>query len=118
MGVRPTSMEASVIAGPDPDRTMRITAEVDENLGAEVFVHHTLNLRPVITPDVEELLADAGQTPESLGNTTEFVARISSDVDVTKGEQLDVVIDTGKLYFFDPKSGGRIGARSATAAAG
>ena len=118
MGVRPTSMEASVIAGPDPDRTMRITAEVDENLGAEVFVHHTLNLRPVITPDVEELLADAGQTPESLGDTTEFVARISSDVDVTKGEQLDVVIDTRKLYFFDPKSGGRIGARSATAAAG
>ena len=118
MGIRPSSMEASVIAGPDPDKTMRIIAEVDENLGAEVFVHHTLNLRPVITPDVEELLADAGKTPESLGDTTEFVARISSDVEVTKGEHLDVVIDTEKLYFFDPKSGGRIGARTPAAAAG
>ncbi len=118
MGVRPSSMEASVIAGPDPDRTMRIIAEVDENLGAESFVHHTLNLRPVITPDVEELLADAGKTPESLGDTTEFVARINSDVQVTKGQQLDVVIDTSKLYFFDPKSGHRIGARTPAAAAG
>ncbi len=81
-------------------------------------VGETLNLRPVITLDVEELLADAGKTPESLGDTTEFVARISSDVEVAKGQQLDVVIDTGKLYFFDPRSGGRIGARTPAAAVG
>ena len=80
-------------------------------------VGETLNLRPVITLDVEELLAYAGQTPESLGDTMEFVARSSSDAD-TKGERLDVVIDTGKLYRFDPKSGDRMGARTAAAAAG
>ena len=117
MGLRPSSMEAASIAGADPDRTVHMTVEVDENLGAESYVHSTLDARPVVTPDIEELLADTGQTAESLGDSTEFVARISSDVRVDKGQPLDVVVDTAKLYFFDPSSGARVGAKATAAAA-
>jgi multiple sugar transport system ATP-binding protein len=117
MGVRPSSMEAAEIAGADPDRTIHMTVEVDENLGAESYVHTTLDARPVVTPEIEELLADTGQTAESLGDSTEFVARINSDVRVETGQALDVVVDTAKLYFFDPSSGDRIGAKATATAA-
>jgi multiple sugar transport system ATP-binding protein len=117
MGVRPSSMEAAQIAGADPDRTVHMTVEVDENLGAESYVHTTLDARPVVTPEIEELLADTGQTAESLGDSTEFVARINSDVRVTTGQALDVVVDTAKLYFFDPSSGDRVGAKATATAA-
>jgi multiple sugar transport system ATP-binding protein len=117
LGIRPTATEAAAKAGSDPDRTMRLTVEVDENLGSETFIHHTLHVRPVVTPDIEELLADTGRSPEELGDTTDFVARISSDVPIEKGAPVDVVIDTSKLYFFDPHTGERIGARQAATAA-
>ncbi len=117
MGVRPSSMEAAEIAGADPDRTVHMTVEVDENLGAESYIHTTLDARPVVTPDIEELLADTGQTAASLGDSTEFVARINSDVRVETGQALDVVVDTAKLYFFDPNSGDRIGAKATATAA-
>jgi len=109
MGIRPSATEAASVAGPDPDRTMTITVEVDENLGAETYVHSTLDVRPVVTPDIEELLADTGQTAASLGDSTSFVSRINSDVPIVKGGPLDVVVNTAKLYFFDPTSGDRIG---------
>ncbi|GMQ85100.1 MAG: sn-glycerol-3-phosphate ABC transporter ATP-binding protein UgpC [Acidimicrobiia bacterium] len=118
MGLRPTAMWAADAQAPDPDRTMRIVIEVDENLGAETYLHATLNIPPVITPDIEELLADSGRTTESLGDTTQFVARVSSDVPIAKGESIDLAVDTTKLHFFDPADGERIGLKSeATAAA-
>jgi multiple sugar transport system ATP-binding protein len=111
MGLRPTAMRAAEGNG-DPDRTIRIVIEVDENLGAETYIHSTLNIPPVITPDVEELLADSGRTTETLGDTTQFVARISSDVPIAKDESLDLEVDTAKLHFFDPASGDRIGLKA------
>ncbi|MCZ6455846.1 MAG: sn-glycerol-3-phosphate ABC transporter ATP-binding protein UgpC [Actinobacteria bacterium] len=116
MGLRPTAMRASAEGAPDPNRTIRIVIEVDENLGAETYVHATLNIPPVITPDVEELLADSGRTTESLGDTTQFVARVSSDVPISKGGSIDLVVDTSKLHFFDPANGDRIGLKSEAAA--
>jgi multiple sugar transport system ATP-binding protein len=117
MGLRPTAMRASTEGAPNSDRTIRIVVEVDENLGAETYIHSTLEIPPVITPDVEELLADSGRTTETLGDTTQFVARISSDVPITKGEGLDLLVDTTKLHFFDPESGERIGLRAEAATA-
>jgi multiple sugar transport system ATP-binding protein len=116
LGIRPHATEAASIAGPAPDRTMTINVEVDENLGAESYLHTTLPIRPVVTPDIEELLADTGQTADSLGEHTNFVARISSDVQVDKTKPIDIVVDTSKLYFFDPASGDRIGMKQDVAA--
>ncbi len=109
IGIRPNSLEAAQVAGPDPDRTITAQVEVTEMLGAETFVHFTVNRPPVVTPDIEELLADTGQDSTSLGDATNFIARVSPDARVAKGDSIDLIVDCAKLHFFDPKTGLRIG---------
>jgi multiple sugar transport system ATP-binding protein len=110
MGIRPGNFEAESISGPAPDRTITATVTVAEMLGYETFVHFELDAPPVVTPDIEELLADTGGDISSLGNTTKFTARVTSDVPVSLGQELAVIVDTKKLHFFDPATGLRVGA--------
>ena len=117
VGVRPSSLEAAAIAGANADRTLTANVEVTEMLGADTFVHFTVNRSPVITPDIEELLADSGRDSTSLGDKTNFVARVSPDIDVNRGDTVDLVVDTSKLHFFDQDTGERIGAEQPAAAA-
>ncbi|MCZ6739148.1 MAG: sn-glycerol-3-phosphate ABC transporter ATP-binding protein UgpC [Actinobacteria bacterium] len=116
VGIRPHSLEAAVVAGPDDKRTIRAEVEATEMLGAETFVHFSGKRPPVITPDIEELLADTGQTVSSLGDTSKFVARVSPDTRVRRGESIDLIVDTAKLHFFDSSSGDRIGAKQSASA--
>ena len=116
VGIRPHSLEAAVVAGPDDKRTIRAEVEATEMLGAETFVHFSGKRPPVITPDIEELLADTGQTVSSLGDTSKFVARVSPDARVRRGESIDLIVDTAKLHFFDSSSGDRIGAKQSASA--
>ena len=109
VGVRPNSLEAAAVKGPDPDRTLKAKVEVTEMLGAETYVHFTVDRPPVVTPDIEELLADTGQDVSSLGDTTNFIARVSPDARVSRGDEIDLIVDCAKLHFFDPKSGIRVG---------
>ena len=109
VGIRPGDFEAAAVAGADPSRTLKANVDVAEVLGSETFVHFNLPSPPVVTPDIEELLADSGADASSLGDTTKFSARVSSDVAVNPGSELDVVLDTAKFHFFDPASGQRVG---------
>ena len=109
VGIRPSSLEAAAVAGPDDERTIRAEVEATEMLGAETFVHFSGKRPPVVTPDIEELLADTGQSVSSLGDTSSFIARVSPDARVRRGDQIDLIVDTSKLHFFDPVSGDRIG---------
>jgi multiple sugar transport system ATP-binding protein len=112
VGIRPNSLEAAVVKGPDPDRTITAKVEVTEMLGAETYVHFSINRPPVMTPDIEELLLDTGQDPSTLGDTTNFIARVSPDARVTRGDEIDLIVDCAKLHFFDPKTGMRVGAEN------
>jgi len=117
VGLRPSAMEAANVAGPDPDRNIQANVEVTEMLGADTYIHFTVDRPPVVTPDIEELLADTGREVSSLGNTTNFIARVSPDINVKRGDTVDLVVDTSKLHFFDLSSGGRVGAERPAAAA-
>jgi multiple sugar transport system ATP-binding protein len=112
MGIRPGNFEAESITGPAPDRTMTAKVTVAEILGSETFVHFELDVAPVITPDIEELLADTGGDVESLGHTTKFTARVSPDFNVRLGETVSLTVDTAKMHFFEPQSGLRVGVKS------
>ena len=116
VGIRPHAMEAASIAGADDDRMITAVIEADEVLGAETFVHFSGKRPPVVTPDIEELLADTGETAESLGDTSHYIARVSPDVAVERGQSLDLIVDTAKLHFFDRQSGDRIGAKQPASA--
>ena len=111
VGIRPHAMEAAAVAGADEERTITAVVEATEMLGAETFVHFSGKRPPVVTPDIEELLADTGQTPESLGETSHFIARVDPDATVTRGESLDLIVDTSKLHFFESQTGDRIGSK-------
>jgi multiple sugar transport system ATP-binding protein len=111
IGIRPGDFEHERIAGADPSRTVSANVDVVEVLGSETFVHYSLAVPPVITPEIEELLADSGAEPSSLGSQTKFASRISSDVLVQAGETTQLVVDTAKMHFFDPDTGNRIGFR-------
>jgi multiple sugar transport system ATP-binding protein len=117
IGIRPSDLEAAAVAGRDPERSMNVTIEVTEMLGADTYIHFTVDRSPVVTPDIEELLADTGQDAESLGDKTNFVARVSPDVSVNHGDSLELTIDGDKLLFFDPATGDRVGVKKLTAAA-
>ena len=118
VGIRPHSLEAATVAGPDETRTINIEVEATEMLGAETFVHFSGKRAPVVTPDIEELLADTGQTVASLGETSNFIARVSPDASVRRGDSIDLIVDTKKFHFFDKATGDRIGAKQpATASA-
>jgi len=111
IGVRPGDFEHASVAGDGAGRTMTVTADVTEVLGSETFIHYEVDLPPVVTPDIEELLADTGADVSSLGSTSKFASRVSSDVSVAAGDSVDLVVNTAKLHFFDPTTGGRIGFR-------
>ncbi|CAN5831950.1 sn-glycerol-3-phosphate ABC transporter ATP-binding protein UgpC [soil metagenome] len=111
IGLRPSDLEAATVAGHDPEHSMNIVVEVTEMLGADTYIHFTVDRSPVVTPDIEELLADTGQTAESLGDKTNFVARVSPDVPVNHGDSLELTVDGDKLLFFDPATGDRVGVK-------
>ncbi len=111
VGIRPHAMEAAVVAGVDADVTIKAVVEADEKLGAETFVHFSGKRPPVVTPEIEELLADAGETAKSLGDISHFIARVSSSANVSRGDSIDLIVDTSVLHFFDPQTGDRIGAK-------
>lgn len=115
VGLRPSCLEAATISGPDPDRSLVAEVEVTEMLGADTYLHFKVNRAPVITPEIEELLADTGQSPETLGDKTSFIARVNPAIRVKRGDSVELVVDTSQAHFFDPRTGQRIGTRAPAA---
>jgi multiple sugar transport system ATP-binding protein len=106
IGIRPEAFEV-VAAVPHADSNQIINVKVDlvEQLGSEAFLHFVKPSPPVITPDIRELLADQGTDPATLGNDTKFTARVDPDFAPRNGEEAKLVVETGKLHFFDKETG-------------
>ncbi|HZJ47621.1 MAG TPA: sn-glycerol-3-phosphate ABC transporter ATP-binding protein UgpC, partial [Acidimicrobiia bacterium] len=94
VGIRPGEFENALAVPEDPDRTIDVVSDVNEMLGSETYVHFMLQQSPVVTPDIEELLADSGADVASLGSETKFSARVSADFDVPNGSAISLVVDT------------------------
>ncbi|HUO45949.1 MAG TPA: sn-glycerol-3-phosphate ABC transporter ATP-binding protein UgpC [Acidimicrobiia bacterium] len=106
IGVRPEAFEVvSAVAGADADYTIAVKADLVEQLGSEAYVHFLKQSPPVITPDIQELLADQGTDPATLGSDTKFTARVDPDHAPRSGEEAKLVVDTSKLHFFDKDTG-------------
>jgi multiple sugar transport system ATP-binding protein len=106
IGIRPEAFElVAAVPDADPEQTINIKVGLVEQLGSEAFVHFLKPSPPVITPDIRELLADQGTDPTTLGNETKFTARVDPDHAPRNGEDAKLVIETGKLHFFDKETG-------------
>ena len=104
LGIRPEAFEIQSAAGAGGSAIM-VDINLVEQLGSEAYVHFTVPVPPVVTADIEALLADEGADTKSLGEETKFSARVNPDHAPRVGQSAELVIDTSKLHFFDKETG-------------
>jgi multiple sugar transport system ATP-binding protein len=106
LGIRPEDFEDAAL-GPDApaNRRIRTTCELTEPLGAEVLVHFSVSAPAVITLAAIEDEA-ALKTPVSGGRdgAARFVARVDPRSRITESSEIELDVDTTRLYFFDPET--------------
>jgi multiple sugar transport system ATP-binding protein len=112
VGIRPEDMEdASLLADAPQTRRIRSHVILREALGADVLVHFAVNARPVMTEDTKELAKDVGtEVLEAVERGAEqgewiFLARLNPRTEAQQGKPIELVVDTGRLHFFDPETG-------------
>jgi len=108
LGIRPEDFEdASIETDSPPDRRMKVVCDLTEPLGAEVLVYFSTTATGVISSAVA---ADAGEDADvRLGGEdgdgkTRLCARVSPRTRIAEGSQIELAVDTSRLYFFDPQT--------------
>jgi multiple sugar transport system ATP-binding protein len=115
VGIRPEDMEdATLVTDAPPERRITSVVDLREALGSDVVVHFTIDATQAMTDDVKELAIDVGQEALELvqghaeGGHSSVVARLNPRTRASKGEPIDLVVDTHRLHFFDPENGSGI----------
>ncbi len=107
LGIRPEDFEDTAIEPDAPaDRRIKVTAELTEPLGSEVLVHFGTEATAVVS---SAAAADVGEDADiRLGEedevTTRLIARVSPKSHVALGQEVELAVDTTRLYFFDPET--------------
>jgi multiple sugar transport system ATP-binding protein len=108
LGIRPESFEdTSLVSDVPPDRRVKTTAELIEPLGSEVLVYFTASATQIISSAAAENAADAEVrlgAEEDEGARARLVARLDPHTRVATGHEIELAVDTSKLYFFDPQT--------------
>jgi multiple sugar transport system ATP-binding protein len=111
LGIRPEDFEdASLEPDTPPDRRIKATSDLTEPLGAEILVHFSTEATGIVSSGVT---ADTGADAEvTLGGgdgerpgRTRLVARVSPRSRIAMGKEIELAVDTRRLYFFDPSTG-------------
>ena len=101
LGLRPEAFAAGTAAAPHLPR-IEVVAEVVEDLGADTLLHFPV-AAPRPTVDAEGAERDEASL---LGErTTLFTARVDPRHAALPGARVELAVDTGRLHFFDPRSG-------------
>jgi multiple sugar transport system ATP-binding protein len=106
LGIRPEDFEdASIEPDTPPDRRIKVAADLTEPLGSEVLVHFGTAATGVVS---SAAAADVGEDADvRLGEdaeTTRLVARVSPKTRIALGSDVELAVDTTRLYFFDPET--------------
>ncbi len=107
LGIRPEDFEdASIESDAPADRRIKTTAKLTEPLGSEVLVHFGTEATAVVS---SAAAADAGEDADiRLGEedevTTRLIARVSPKSRIAVGGEIELAVDTSRLYFFDPET--------------
>jgi multiple sugar transport system ATP-binding protein len=112
LGVRPEDMEdAEFVPDAPADRRFRSTVELREALGSDVIVHFRIDAPPAMTADAVELAVEVGTEAleqvqaQAQGGRSTVVARVNRRTSLRTGDVIELVVDTQRLHFFDPKDG-------------
>ncbi|MEV7006421.1 sn-glycerol-3-phosphate ABC transporter ATP-binding protein UgpC [Streptosporangium sp. NPDC051022] len=114
LGIRPSDFDDATAANGAAGSWSRlqVRAEVTEELGSEINVLFLIDAPPVQHQDTVAA-ADAGDEEEAtlplVGDKSLWTARVNSRSHVRPGQNVELVVDTRNLHFFDPVSGLAIG---------
>ena len=88
-----------------PDRRIRTTCELTEPLGAEVLVHFTVSAPVLVAGAAGDADPTLGASPPgSEEGRARLIARVDPRSKITEGSEIELAVDTSRLYFFDPES--------------
>ena len=115
VGLRPEHLEDAEFR-PGAPRGSRIVGEVEirEQLGAEVFLHISIDAAPVLTSDTKELASDQGDEAvkrlekQARAHRTTLVARVNPESSARRGARVELAVDTRYLHLFDAGTGDAI----------
>jgi multiple sugar transport system ATP-binding protein len=122
IGIRPEDLEDAALAGDAPsDRRLRGRLELREALGSEIMAHFAIKGAQAETDETRELARDAGNegAEQQIGvreGEAVIVGRFGARSRIREGDDVEAVVDTRALHFFDPETG--IGIYDATPAKG
>jgi multiple sugar transport system ATP-binding protein len=113
LGIRPEDFEdASIETDTPQDRRVKVTCDLTEPLGSEVLMYFSTAATGVVSSGVT---ADAGADAEvtlrsddgdsDRAGHTRLVARVSPRSRIAEGQEVELAVDTRRLYFFDPSTG-------------
>ena len=113
VGIRPEHLEDAAVARNGGAR-LRGRVLLTEALGSEILAHVEMQAKPVVTDDViegavvdadeHEMAADLMVDSEN-GDKTTVVGRFDPASRVRPGSDVELVVDTEKLQFFDLETG-------------
>ncbi len=110
--MRPEDLEdAALVADAPADRRLSSTVVLREALGSDVVIHFKVQAPAVLTQDAKELAVDVGveavQSVEQAAQAGEsfFLARLNPRTQAREREPIELVVDTGRMHYFDPDSG-------------
>jgi multiple sugar transport system ATP-binding protein len=112
LGIRPEHLEDGILLRNGGAR-LKGRVLITEALGSEILAHVEIKATPVVTEDVvegavvdeaeHELAADLLESAN--GNLSTFVGRFDPSSQVRPDDEVELVVDTKKLQFFDLETG-------------
>jgi multiple sugar transport system ATP-binding protein len=110
LGIRPEDFEDASLESDAPgDRRMKVTVDLTEPLGAEVLVYFSSAATGVVS---SAAAADVGEDADvrlggdegEVDGKTRLCARVSPRTRAAVGQPAELVVDTSRVYFFDPET--------------
>jgi multiple sugar transport system ATP-binding protein len=116
LGIRPEHLEDAALAANAPaGQRLRGKVVTVELLGSELLAHVEIAAAPVTTQEVREVLEDVDRSRvadlelEARAHRTVVIGRFGIGSGVRPGEEIEMHVDTSRLYFFDLESEQAIG---------
>jgi len=109
-GIRSEDMEdARLVPNGRPESRLRAVVNLTEALGSEIVVHFDVDAARVVTEDTRLLEKHTGVGEVVRADTANrFVASFAPRSQVRPRDEIEVVVDTERLHFFDPQTGAAI----------
>ena len=110
LGIRPEDLEDAELSEAPTESRLPVTVDLREDMGAEIFLHFSVDAPHVATEDVKEAVeTESGVALEQQAESgTPFVARVGRESRAREGDRIEVAVDTRMLHFFDLGTGAAI----------